>query len=69
MSKIPDDNVFRYLSPEPMPHIPEGISAPIDLRTAREIERDRVIDKLVADGLAPLKPGEPIPDTSTTVKP
>lgn len=26
--------------------------------------RNRIIDKLVADGIAPLKPGEPLPDTT-----
>jgi hypothetical protein len=35
----------------------------------RDEERDRIINKLVADGIEPLAPGEPIPDTTVTIKP
>lgn len=41
-----DDNYFRYLSPEPAPHelgIPDGYSAPLELKTATEMMADRAI--------------------------
>jgi hypothetical protein len=36
-----DNNRFRYLSPEPMPSIPEGTSMPFEAKTAREIMAER----------------------------
>jgi hypothetical protein len=43
---------------------PNGEQAPAEFKpTPRDIERDRVIDRLVADRIELLAPGSPIPDT------
>lgn len=36
-----DDNCFRYFAPEPPARIPEGWSAPLDMRTATEMMAER----------------------------
>ena len=38
------------------------------VRCERAAQADKVIDRLVADGIAPLQPGEPIPDTECRVR-
>ncbi|WP_147293883.1 hypothetical protein [Afipia felis] len=41
MSEIKDDNMFRYLAPEPMPTFPEGCSGVLELKTSRELMEER----------------------------
>ncbi len=47
---------------------PNGEQAPLEL-PKKIVERDRVIDKLVAAGIEPLAPGQPLPDTSSSHEP
>lgn len=43
---LPAGNIFRYFQPEAMPKMPDGDNrAEINLRTAREIEQERLSRK------------------------
>lgn len=37
-----DDNIFRRLSPEPMPHIPPGLEERVELKGAATLHRERI---------------------------
>lgn len=42
---VPSDNVFRYFAPEPMPPIPDGYTAPLEMKTAAEYQAERLARK------------------------
>ena len=45
---LPSDHLFRYYAPQPELGIPAGVSEPINLRTASEIEAERKARKQAA---------------------
>lgn len=62
---VRDTNMFSRLANEPPAVIPEGYSAPLDIRTAAEIEHDRLALRASSPKPAPDAPGH----TDLTVTP